>query len=133
MYRKSFAVEFLYSKLQVFKLQPPVLPCMFLKFWKIPEITCSVEFLFTDCYVTYEFQSEFTLYSLPECQGTPCSTQAPYLKFECQQQRDQNPQPLSKWKLNHLAKMAKGRVLVYQLSVCGFESHRCHLNYRSRH
>ena len=26
------------------------------------------------CYyhVTYEFQSESTLYSLPECQGTPC-------------------------------------------------------------
>ena len=36
------------------------------------------------CYyhVTYEFQSESTLYSLPECQGTPCSTQAPYLKFK---------------------------------------------------
>ena len=28
----------------------------------------------TVCYyhVTYEFQSESTLYSLPECQGTPC-------------------------------------------------------------
>ena len=27
------------------------------------------------CYyhVTYEFQSESTLYSLPECEGTPCS------------------------------------------------------------
>ena len=36
------------SKLQVFKLQPPALPCMFLKFWKIPEITCAVEFLFTE-------------------------------------------------------------------------------------
>ena len=37
-----------FNKLQVFKLQPPALPCMFLKFWKIPEITCAVEFLFTE-------------------------------------------------------------------------------------
>ena len=45
--------------------------------------------LLTVCYyhVTYEFQSESTLYSLPECQGTPCSKQAPYLKFK-RQQRD---------------------------------------------
>ena len=44
------------------------------------------------CYyhVTYEFQSESTLYSLPECHGTPCSKQAP-----TGQQRDSNPQPLS--------------------------------------
>ena len=41
-----------------------------------------------------EFQSESTLYSLPECQGTPCSKQAPYLKFKWQQ-RDSNPQSLS--------------------------------------
>ena len=36
------------------------------------------------CYyhVTYEVQSESTLYSLPECQGTPCWKQAPYLKFK---------------------------------------------------
>ena len=36
------------------------------------------------CYyhVTCEFQSESTLYSLPECQETPCSKQAPYLKFK---------------------------------------------------
>ena len=35
----------------------------------------------TVCYyhVTYEFQSESTLCSLPECQGRPCSKQAPYL------------------------------------------------------
>ena len=34
------------------------------------------------CYylVKYEFQSESTLYNLPECQGTLCSKQAPYLK-----------------------------------------------------
>ena len=35
-----------------------------------------------------------TLYSLPECQGTRCSKQAPYLKFKRQQQ-DSNPEPLS--------------------------------------
>ena len=50
----------------------------------------------TVCYyhATYEFQSESTLYSLPECQGTPCSKQASYLKFK-RQQRDSDPQPLS--------------------------------------
>ena len=50
----------------------------------------------TVCYyhVTYEFQSEPTLYKLPECQETPYSKQAPYLKFKWQQ-RDSNPQPLS--------------------------------------
>ena len=38
----------------------------------------------TVCYyhVTYEFQSEPTLYKLPECQETPYSKQAPYLKFK---------------------------------------------------
>ena len=33
-------------------------------------------------YVTYEFESEATLYSLPEYQGTPCLKQASYLKFK---------------------------------------------------
>ena len=46
------------------------------------------------CHLTYEFQSKSTLYSLPEFQGTPCSKQAPYLKFKWQQ-RYSNPQPLS--------------------------------------
>ena len=36
------------SKLQVFRLQPLALPSMFVKFWKIPEITCAVEFIFTE-------------------------------------------------------------------------------------
>ena len=55
-----------------------------------------IKYLMTVCYyhVTYESESEFTLYSLPECQGTLCSKQAPYLKFKWQQ-RDSNPQPLS--------------------------------------
>ena len=50
----------------------------------------------TGCYyhVTYQFQSESTLYGLPECQGTPCSKQALYPKFKWQQ-RDANAQPLS--------------------------------------
>ena len=52
--------------------------------------------LLTVCYyhVTYGFQSESTLCSLPECQGIPCLTQVPCLKFKGQQQ-DLNPQPLS--------------------------------------
>ena len=33
-------------------------------------------------HITCEFQSESTLYSLPECQKTPCSKQAPYLKLK---------------------------------------------------
>ena len=53
---------------------------------KITIITqeCCIRFIMTVCYyhVTYEFQSELTLYSVPECQGTPCSKQALYLKFE---------------------------------------------------
>ena len=36
-------------------------------------------------HVKYEFQGESTLYSLPECQRTPCSRQAPYVKFKWQQ------------------------------------------------
>ena len=38
----------------------------------------------TVCYyhVKYEFQVEYTLYSLHECQGTPYSKQGPYLKFD---------------------------------------------------
>ena len=33
-------------------------------------------------HVTFGFRSESTLYSLPECQGTPCLKQALYLKFK---------------------------------------------------
>ena len=33
-------------------------------------------------HVTYEFQGESTVYSLPECHRTPRSKQAPYLKFK---------------------------------------------------
>ena len=36
-------------------------------------------------YVTYEFQSDSTLYSFLECQRTPCLKQALYLKFKWQQ------------------------------------------------
>ena len=32
--------------------------------------------------ITYKFQSESTIYSLPECQGTPCLKQAPHQKFK---------------------------------------------------
>ena len=36
------------SKLQVFRLQPLSLPSMFVKSWKISEITCAVAFIFTE-------------------------------------------------------------------------------------
>ena len=45
-------------------------------------------------HVTCEFQSESKFYSLPECQGTPSSMQAPYLKLNWQQ-RDSKPRPLT--------------------------------------
>ena len=61
---------------------------------------------------------------LPECEGTPCSKQAPYLKSKWLQ-RDSNPQSLSTtiW-LN-------GWVFVYGLSDCGFESCCSHLIFRN--
>ena len=54
------------------------------------------KYYLTVCYyhVMYEFQSESTLYSLAECQGTPFLKQALYLKFKWQQ-LDLNPQALS--------------------------------------
>ena len=36
------------SKLQVFKLQSLALPSMFVKFWKISEITSAAEFILTE-------------------------------------------------------------------------------------
>ena len=41
------------SKLQFSRLQPLALPSMFVKFWKTPEITCAVEFIFTEAGVIY--------------------------------------------------------------------------------
>ena len=83
------------------------------------------------CYyhVTYEFQGKSTLYSFPECQGSPYSKQASYLKFKWQQQ-DLNLQPLVfKGTLNHLAKsvcLTKFLSACLWKSGCGFESHCCH-------
>ena len=57
-------------------------------------IICTVHLIVCFYHVTFEFQNESTFCSLSECQGTPCSTQVPYLKFKWQQ-RDSNPQPLS--------------------------------------
>ena len=60
------------------------------------------------CYyhVTHEFQSESTLCSLPECQGTPCSKQAPYLNFKWQQRDSNSNHIVRKRTLNDLAKRA---------------------------
>ena len=69
---------------------------MILTPWKCFSGNIHTNFGLTVCcyHVTYEFQSESTVYSLPECQGTPCSKQVPYLKFKWQQ-RDSNAEPLS--------------------------------------
>ena len=45
-------------------------------------LICTVHLTVCYYHVTYEFQSEATLYSLPEYQGTTCSKQATYLKFK---------------------------------------------------
>ena len=59
----------------------------------------------------------FTL-CLPECQGTPCLTQAWNLKFKWLQWNS-NPQTgLNGW------------LFLYKLSGCGFESCCSHLNFR---
>ena len=98
----------------------------------------SIRKLIDLCYyhVTYGFQSESSLYSLPECQETPCSMQALYLTFKWHQ-RDSNPQPLGSWKntqsfcqTEHLAiwpVWLNGWVFGYKLNGCGFESRCCHL------
>ena len=59
-------------------------------------LTLSTLHTLTVCYyhLTYEFWSESTLHSFPECIGTPCSKQAPHLKVKWEQ-RDSNPQSLS--------------------------------------
>ena len=65
----------------------------------------TLDCMFLSCHVHI---SEWihTLY-LPECQGTPCSKQAQYLKFKWLQ-RDLNPNHLvRKRTLNQLAKLAK--------------------------
>ena len=46
--QEKLCYDVLLSKLQVFRLQPLALPSMFVKFWKIPEITCAVDFIFTE-------------------------------------------------------------------------------------
>ena len=47
-------------------------------------LNCQKGIFLTLCYhhVMYKFQSESSLYSLPECQETPCSKQAPCLEFK---------------------------------------------------
>ena len=71
-----------------------------------------------------------TLY-LPECQGTSCSKQVRYLKFQWLL-LDSNPQPLScKWTFNYLAKLTKWLSWVGSTCLCGgfdcmfLSSHAC--------
>ena len=49
-------------------------------------LICTVHLTVCCYHVTCKFQSESTLSILSECQETPCSKQAPYLKFKWQQQ-----------------------------------------------
>ena len=59
------------------------------------------------CHVTYEFQSESILYSLPERKGTPCSKQVPYLSLIDSNGIRTHNHLVRKRILNHLAKLAK--------------------------
>ena len=79
--------------------------------------------MFLSCHVCIS-EWVHTLY-LPECQGTPCSKQARYLKFKWLQ-RDSNPQPLSS-KMNTQPVWPSGWVFVYKLSGCVFKSCCSHL------
>ena len=83
-----------------------------LPFLKLPLtlLFCRHQDIFV-CYyhVTFDFQSESTLCSLPECQGSPCSKKAPYLKFKLQE-RDLNPQPLSSLTNNQPCSQTSGNV-----------------------
>ena len=60
----------------------------------------------TVCYyhVTYEFQSESTLYNLPECQGTPWSKQPWYWSLSDNNVIRTHNHLVRKGTLNHLAK-----------------------------
>ena len=93
-------------------------------------LICKVHLNVCYYHVTYKFQSESSLLSLPECQGTFCPKQEPYLKFKWYQ-RDTNPHKhlVRKGILNHLAKLAV-RVFVFEQSGCGFKIRCCHLNFR---
>ena len=68
----------------------------------------------------------FTL-SLPECQGTSCSKQTPYLNLSDNNGIQTQNHLVCKWTLNHFAKLAKlpvwlnGWVCVYKLNGCGFD------------
>ena len=67
------------------------------------------------CYhITYEFQSESTLCSLPKCRGTPCLKQASYLKLSDNNGIRIHNHLVSKRRLNHLANL-----LVYKLGGWG--------------
>ena len=98
----------------------------------------------TVCYyhVTNEVQSESTIHSLPQCQGTPCWKQLPYLKFKWQQW-DFNliyDMIIAYNQMHHADKYSqlssiiwavwlKGWVFIYELSGFGFKSHCSHLNF----
>ena len=54
-----------------------------LKFFVSTYLHGAFDCMLLSCHV--RDSAEFTLYSLPECQGSPCSKQALYLKFKWQQ------------------------------------------------
>ena len=69
-----------------------------------------------------------------ECQGTPCSKQALYLKFKRQQRDAYHVTQEFQWihthnTVNHLASLAKWLSVLLQTKwLWGFEARYCHLN-----
>ena len=78
------------------------------------------------CYyhVTYEFQNESTLYSLPEYQGTLSQSRPHIWSLSDSNLIRIHHHLVRKQTLNHLCQT--GWVFIYKLSGCGFESHCCH-------
>ena len=70
------------------------------KFWRLSDCNWT-------CHVTYAFQSESTLYSFPNVRKLLARSRRKIWSLsDCNLNRNQN-HLLSKWTLNHLAKLAK--------------------------
>ena len=90
------------------------------KWWAVLWVLiCTVHLTVYYYLVTYKFHSGFILYSFPECQGTPCSKQAPYLTFEWQQWDRTHNHLVLKRTLNHLVKLAKWLICVVSTYLYG--------------
>ena len=86
---------------------------------KTLKISTQIKIILTACCYHVTYVRIYAL-QLPKCQGTPCS----------KQQRDSNPQPLSSQintqPFSQTGLWLNSRVIVYEISGCGFKSGSCH-------